>query len=341
MLRTSLGKEEESYGGGFDILVETSFGIQISDIPVQGLETVPLLTYGKEGGTCSNINAVFPPRLVGLPEEILEDNEFEVRAYKEGVEAGDVFGELEKFDEDRIPILVDENTLRWIYFGDVGTIFELEPLPGRKVKLEVVGILGPSVLTGTFVMSESALNEIYPSSSSRDLILVKGEVTDANIERIEEAYSDYGAEAIPVRDLARENLDYELSYLSLFRDFLIFGVLVAMAALVLFNHNRSVRFRKEMIIHRSLGVSRSRAITYILAENLAVLMISLSGSVFGALISIGLTAGMLDAGISWSGIVKGTAPVLMILILVSALSTFVSSWYSVIDYENQVPRGDA
>ncbi len=268
LLVSGLEKEKESYGGGFDMVLETSLGIKGSDITIQGLEIVPVLTYGKEGGTCSNINAVYPPRLVGLPEKILKENDFDLKAKKDGSSDEDIWNELGSNERIRIPILVDENTLMWIYFGNVGTIFELEPVPGKTIEVEVIGILGPSILTGTFVMSEEALNTLYPSSSSQDLILVKGEASKKNIQRLNDAFSDFGPEVRTVPDLARENLDYEMSYLSLFRDFLIFGVIVAMAALVMFNHNRTLRFRKEMVVHRSLGVAVSRARSYLLMEDL-------------------------------------------------------------------------
>ncbi len=341
LLVSGLEKEKDSYGGGFDMVLETSLGIQGSDINIPKMEIVPVLTYGKEGGTCSNINAVYPPRLVGLPEKVRKENDFDLKAKKDGSSNEDIWNELGSNERIRIPILVDENTLKWIYFGDVGSIFELEPVPGKVVELEVIGILGPSILTGTFVMSEEALKALYPSSSSLDLMLVKGEPSKENILKLNDAFSDYGPEVRTVSDLARENLDYEMSYLSLFRDFLIFGVMVAMAALVMFNHNRTLRFRKEMVVYRSLGVADSRARSYLLIEDLAVLLISITGAIIGAFISISITGSIISGSTAWGDIIKGSAPVLLLLMAVSVISSVISSRYSVRDYEHQVPRGDA
>lgn len=341
LLRSSLESEEEAYGGGFDILVETSFGTRPEDIDNLDLEAVSLLTYGKEGGTCSNINAVFPPRLVGMPERLRTSDGFELIDTKDDLDEEEIWEKLSEENSQTIPIVVDENTLRWIYFGDIGTIFELEPAPGRIVDLEVIGILGPSVLTGTFVMSEGNLKNLYPSASARDLILIKGDTTEENLLLIEEQLAGYGPEAASIEDLAEENLNYELSYLSLFRDFLVFGVLVAMGALVLFNHNRSLRFRKEMVVHRSLGVKKRKAGIYLMSENAVVLIIALMGAVSGSIISVALTGTLISDDPGLTEPLLGMVPVLIILILISGISSTASAWYSVKDYEDQVPRGIA
>jgi hypothetical protein len=341
LLRSSLDEEKEAYGGGFDILVETSFGTGPDDIENLDMEAVSLLTYGKEGGTCSNINAVYPPRLVGMPDRLMTDSGFELMDTKDDLDQQEIWNRLSLENTSTIPIVVDENTLRWIYFGDIGTVFELEPSPGKTVDLEVIGILGPSVLTGTFVMSEGNLKNLYPSASGRDLILVKGEPSEENLILIEEELAEFGPEATSVEELAEENLNYELSYLSLFRDFLIFGVLVAMGALVLFNHNRSLRFRKEMVVHRSLGVKKKRAGIYLLSENAVVLILALLGAISGSIISVSLTGTLISDDPALANTLIGMAPVLVILVLLSGVSSAASAWYSVKDYEDQVPRGDA
>jgi ABC-type lipoprotein release transport system permease subunit len=338
LLESGLENEKQSYGGGFDMVLETSSGIRDPVSNLEGMELVHLLTYGKEGGTCSNINAVFPPRLVGLPSSLLASNEFDL---KEPSGSDRIWNDLLETNGDTVPIIVDENTLRWIYFGDVGSIFEIEPEPGWTVRLEVMGILGPSVLTGTFVMSEENLKRLYPSASGYDLVLVKGETSDSNIGILEREFRDLGPEVVKVESLARENLDYELSYLSLFRDFLVLGVIIAMGALVMFNHNRSLRFSREMVVYRSLGVSRRRARSYLLFENMMVLMISLFGAVMGSALSIFLTWNNLGGDLDWFNITAGMLPVLLILIAISLISSLLSSSIATGDYEDQVPGADA
>ncbi len=251
------------------------------------------------------------------------------------------FQDLGSKEDDRIPIMVDENTLKWIYFGDVGTVFEIEPNPGTVVELVVIAILQPSILAGTFVMSEGFLKEIYPSPSSYDLFLIRGDTSDRNIQLIREHFDELGPEVRKVKDLAKENMEFELSYLGLFRDFLMFGALTSMAALVVFNHSRAVRFKNEMVIHRAIGVTKGRARSYILFENLMVLGLSLIASMIGAVITIAFSWKLFGDDIDILDLSSGILPILFILAFISVVSSMASAYWSVKGYDRQVPRYDA
>jgi len=344
ILERDLLSDIDSYGGGFDMLMETSRGLEGSgtDLVVAGdpdLLVEPLLTYGEEGGTCSNMNAVYPPRLLGIPEEMMEGTGFRL---KERMDTGGkglsiIRGSL----DGRIPIVVDENTLKWIYFKELGSVFEIEPSPGRTVELIVVGVLSPSVLSGSFVMSEENLRSLYPSSAGYDLFLVKGEASRENMKLLRDHFSELGPRISSMRDLALENLDAELSYMRLFRDFLLLGVSAGLAALVLFNHSRALRFRRQMVLLRAVGVTRSRARTYIFLENLYLMAVSIIASVIGCAATVYAAGRGVTDGVDWSGIVSSGAWLLLLIIGISAAASILSALYAVSGYDRMVPRGNA
>lgn len=345
ILEADITESSDSYGGGFDLIMETSTGIEGAGIDpdsLEGFSMVPVLSYGKEGGTCSNINAVYPPRLLGLPDRILEDPSFTLKAVDDSVADGsdNRFDKLESRIGGNIPIFVDENTLTWIYFGSIGTIFELEPNPGTLVKLQVVGILDPSVLTGTFVMKEKFLKEIYPSSTNYDLFLINGDTDDESITRLKDHFADLGPQVDIIEERAREELRYELSYLGLFRDYLLLGVVVALIAVAIFNHSRALRFRKEISILRSIGVDRKRAFRYIFTENSISLFIAYSGSILGALITLMLSVNFIADDVKLWNIISGPLVLMLFLLVLGMISTLASSYWATKDHDRMLPSTD-
>jgi hypothetical protein len=78
-----------SMGGGYDLLGETALGYteEPGDIRVNGLddlEVTAIKSVGEEGGTCSNMNARFPLRLLGVGADFRGYNEVEVRQSEGG-----------------------------------------------------------------------------------------------------------------------------------------------------------------------------------------------------------------------------------------------------------------
>lgn len=344
LLEGNISSNIGSYGGGFDIIMETELALDGSDVEpeLKGFDIHPLLTLGDEGGKCSNINAVYPPRLVGLSEETISICSFDVDSGGgDTVSVSYAFNRSNGSKDQRIPILVDENTLRWIYFGDIGTVFEIERGPGDVVEFEVIGILSPSVLSGTFVMIEDDLKRSFPASSGYDLFLINGETDDEDIDLLELHFSSLGPEVIRTEDLAMEDLEFELSYLGLFRDFILFGVFTSMVAMIVFDHTRTTRFRRETSILRSIGVTKDRAMSYILRENLLILMGTLLVSTVGSAITISLTSGLFTGTPQILFLFRSTVPIILVLSILSIVSSLISARWSVKDYEKMIPAYDA
>jgi len=295
MLEEDVNESFDSYGGGFDHVVETSIPFR-GELPGEdsGAEFIPLLSVGKEGGTCSNINAPFPPRLLGAPEGFGNISDFSlVRRDGRFDSDREAWNSLGNLLDDRVPILVDQNTLQWIYFGSLGSEYVLESESGDDIELVVIGILSPSVLTGTFVMSASVLKESFPSLSVPTYFLCRSDIERSGIVDI---FKDHGPVVSSVKELARENLDYELSYLYLFRDFLVFGLVVSMASAFIFTHTRAVRLREELATLRTMGVKRKRGAAYFVYENMAVFMISALGALVGSAASLLLFGPLIGGG---------------------------------------------
>ncbi|UCC93567.1 MAG: FtsX-like permease family protein, partial [Thermoplasmata archaeon] len=125
------GELQEEMTGGYDVVAETwvQVGGDLKDDPSapDGDWTVtPVKIVGHEGGTCSNLNARFPPRIMGMPPSFLEEVELGFRSSSVGGDRETWQYLSEETGKGRIPVVVDYNTLVWVYGGAQGDIYEVE-----------------------------------------------------------------------------------------------------------------------------------------------------------------------------------------------------------------------
>ncbi len=303
--------------GGYDIIGETAvpIGIDLND-PSQRLENNlndPILNnvsiteiklVGPPGGTCSNMNVRYPPRLLGVDSGFISDNSFRFIETRSGSKHHrDTWHQLEKRPENnngRIPIVVDYNTLVWIYNGGLGEIYEVESELGRKVKLEVIGVLENTVFGGTFLMWQDNLEELYPNSAEYRYVLfkfkpgVKSNSEDAAVE-LEQALYIYGLDAQAISELIRKNREYEQSFMVLFQAFLAFGLILGMIGLGVITTRTVLERKVEIGILRSLGFTRKMILKSFLIELSFIVLLALLMSFI-----IGLVSSYLAFG-SWTG----------------------------------------
>jgi len=321
LLENDVSSSYDEYGGGFTWVVETAVPFRGS-LDLQGLEVSVLLSIGEEGGTCSNINAPYPPRLLGVEEGFDLVSNFGLISHdgRFGSEKETWRGLNETMD-GKIPILVDQNTLQWIYMRSLGSEFKLNAEDGQELTLLVVGVLDPSVLTGTFVMSKTILKEEFPSLAKPTYFLVSGNGGDTERKEIADAFSDSFPKIQWVGDLANENLDYELSYLYLFRDFLVFGLIVSMASAAIFTHARALSLKREVSTLRAIGVTRKRSVQYFLTENMVVISIVTVGSIIGSVVSILIFGPVLGGG---TPSISTLVPAIIVVVTFMAVSIVFS-----------------
>ncbi|MCK5253017.1 MAG: ABC transporter permease, partial [Thermoplasmata archaeon] len=116
------GDLQEEMTGGYDVQAET--WVQVGgdlkddpDAPPGDWTVTPVKVVGHEGGTCSNLNARFPPRIMGMPPEFLEDVDLGFRSSTVGDDRETWLSLEEQTGKGRIPVAVDYNTLVWVYGG--------------------------------------------------------------------------------------------------------------------------------------------------------------------------------------------------------------------------------
>jgi ABC-type antimicrobial peptide transport system permease subunit len=294
--------------GGYDVLGETSIPIEIDldnrderlendiDEPIfEDITITEIKLVGPPGGTCSNMNVRYPPRLLGVGSEFIQKNSFVFMDSLSGEEDDrKIWHELDQSSDEndgKIPIVVDYNTLVWIYNGGLGDIFEVTAEDGTIVKLEVIGIIENTIFGGTFIMSESNIDILYPESAAYQYLLIKiDNDLDSTPEQValelEQNLDQYGLDAQAIRQLILENREYERSFMSLFQAFLGLGLILGIIGLGVVMARNVIERRFEIGLLRTIGFTKSMILkSFILELSFIALLASLIGIFVGILSS--------------------------------------------------------
>ncbi len=321
----------EEMSGGYDIIAQSTVAVDgdLKELEPDLFENVTvhqIKTVGQGGGTCSNMNARYPPRLIGLQDEML--NEIEVPMMMDGGKgsARDHWLALdEPLKNGNIPMIADTNTLVWIYGGTVGDVFEVTGDDGNTYKLEVIGIAGQSIFAGMFMMSVENIETIHPASATFDMFVFASEKDpEAFAIEIEKEFATYGMDARLTEDVVRDAVSFELSYMTLFNAYLGLGAVLGMAAVGVRTTRALIRRKRELAILRAVGYKKGAVTRLVFTEFFGLGMIGVMAGVFagvGALIgSLGnwdLEAGILAyPAISLALVVIGMGVVTAVSVIV-------------------------
>jgi len=312
---------------------------------VDGLKVTAVRSVGSEGGTCSNMNAKYPPRLLGVGEDFRSETAVKVRRSADGdaldrevweslyeggtsVGTGGASEAAAEFPDGPIPIAVDYNTLVWIYGGGLGTIFTITDEMGMERDLEVSAVLENSIFAGTFVMAREYLELLFPASAGYTVFLFTAK-TDAHeaAPLIERALADYGMDAAPIVDIIESNVQYERSFMDLFGLYLGFGLILGGAGLCISMDRAVTERRYEIGVKRSLGFTRGMVMSEVILE--AGILIG-AGIIMGTLVAYIaslLTFGMWGPGGAVLGIDLGSRGMyVLVLYLLGILAVLPAAW---------------
>jgi putative ABC transport system permease protein len=291
--------------GGYDILGESAIPIELNlsselermenniDAPIlNNVSITEIKVVGPPGGTCSNMNVRYPPRLLGVSSEFILENKFEfMESLKDDSDSIDIWRSLDKNPEEnsgRIPIVVDYNTLVWIYSGSLGEVYEIQVEDGSTVELEVIAVLENTIFGGTFIMSEENLDELFPKTATYQYILFKvqknGEATPEQVAiDLELALDQYGFDAQAIRQLILENREYERSFMSLFQAYLGLGLILGIIGLGVVMARNVQERRYEIGVLRTIGYTKKMLLKSFILE---LSFISILSSIIGLLAGV-------------------------------------------------------
>jgi hypothetical protein len=291
------GQLETEQTGGYDVLAETWVPVSGDlknepEAPPGDWTVTPVKVVGHQGGTCSNLNARFPPRVMGLPNEFIENVTVGFRSSDEGTDR-ETWRSLEELTPNgRVPVVVDYNTLVWIYGGELGEVYEVVGDMGRVHKFQVVRVIEPSIFGGSFLTGVDLVDQVYPDSASYTYFLFdSGSAGPGGLSKdLESSFERVGMDARPTEEVLQDSLGYELSFLKLFQAYLSLGLVVGALGLGALA-TREVRDRKREIgAMRALGWPKPKVWMTFLSEQVWFAGAGVIAGIIGAAVSIVATS---------------------------------------------------
>jgi ABC-type lipoprotein release transport system permease subunit len=304
----------ELAGGGYDMLGESSLPLNFdlnnassrrsygldSDI-LNTIDVTPMKSVGHEAGKCSNMNAIYPPRIYGIDNKFITENNFEFMRTKSGLSEEEVWEEFQNFEENQvtginvadkssrgtIPIIGDYETLIWLYGGDIGSIFEINDDYGTTHDLEVIAIINSPVFAGSFIMAETDFDTIFPISGQLKSFLITTTEPDKETakEQLQWELREFGMALITVDEMTEDSVGYVSAYMNLFQLYLYLGLTVGIAALGILSLKAISERHHEIGVLKAIGFRNRQIFSLFILENTYICTI---GIIVGAITGIAM-----------------------------------------------------
>lgn len=275
-----------------------------------------------EDASCLNLYKPRQPRMLGVPEAMIDRGGFVIKPWVKTTEAETanpwllLKRALPAADDGapQVPVLVDAATAGYsLHLARGGQqSLQVTNSAGQAVRLTVVGVLPGSIFQGDLLVSETALLEQFPEVAGyRFLLFDAPPDRAAELENLlERVLADYGLEAETAgRRLARF-LVVQNTYLSTFQSLGALGLLLGTLGLAAVQLRNVMERRSELALLRATGFRRRTLALLLVLENAAMLLLGLAGGVIAALVAVlpHLFSG--TAGLPWTFLLAALATVL-------------------------------
>jgi putative ABC transport system permease protein len=234
----------------------------------------------------------------------LEQNDIELQARAAGYpsdeavwEAVRVNGDLAVIDGSVVPGInyanVTEGRLTLDGFESGTTTFDpidielTNSASDATKRVRIIGIMSraPSeTFRGLWLNADSAI-EVFPTLAIRYYIrLVPGADPETEAERIEQALSENGVEAISIENQIAENQELNNAFFYLIQGFLALGLGVGLAALAVIALRTVVERRQQIGLMRAIGFSRTNVALTFLLESAFIAFLGIINGIWPALL---------------------------------------------------------
>ncbi len=306
--------EKDGGSGGFPLLAEADVPIfkdlnspemrsQIADKEETKklLDSVRFYPFRlKEGDDVSCLNLYKPqePRILGVPESIIQRGGFHFAGTRAKTEAEKdnpwllLDQKLKEKNGDKaeeiIPVFAEANTATWVLHKGLGDDIEVTDGRGQTVKLRIVGLLKDSFFQSELLMSDKNFRQLYPYREGFQYFLIETppDQTEKVQTVLEKGLSRYGLVVENSSKKLETYLAVENMYLSTFQALGGLGLLLGALGLAVVLLRSVWERRGELALFRALGFRRSALSWMVLAENAFLLLLGLLLGTATALLSV-------------------------------------------------------
>jgi len=264
--------------------------------------TYALRVAAGEDASCLNLYRPTQPRVLGLPESLIERGGFgwaDSGGAKENPWE-QLNTELGNDADGRpiVPVVLDMSTAVYsLHLSGVGSQLEIRDSADRPATLEAVGLLKNSVLQGNLLMSEANFVKLFPDVGGYRFFLIEPNKTATDIDPaaaarvFESTLADDGFDVVDARDKLAGFLAVQNTYLSTFQSLGALGLLLGTFGLAVVQLRSVLERRGELALMRAEGFRSSRLVEMVVLENGVMLL--------GGLV-VGLAAAAIALAPQWA-----------------------------------------
>jgi hypothetical protein len=261
-----------------------------SDIVSQHLDAwriYSLRVAAGEDASCLNLYQPTQPRILGVPESLINRGGFEWSATQSGF--GDKPWAALDLDLGRdtkgaaiVPAVLDASTAIYsLHLDGVGSQYTIHDGAGRQVTVQVVGLLANSVVQGKLLVSEKNFVRLFPDVGGYRYFLIerradkrRGALADGTRsvpQMLESALNEEGFDVVDAREQLAQYLAVQNTYLSTFQSLGALGLLLGTVGLAIVQLRSVLERRGELALMRAGGFRRRRLSWMVVTENFVLL----------------------------------------------------------------------
>ncbi len=252
-----------------------------------------------DDASCLNLYRPEQPRMLGVPDALVERGGFAWADYRAAPEPGDGPPNPWRLlrldlgvDDDgvpRVPVVLEKNTATYsLHLGGVGETLEIADGRGGKIRLQIVGLLGGSILQGDLLIHETAFLKYFPQQTGYRFFLLEVPTEHAIPVQaaLQSALADYGLVCEPAAERWAAFQAVQNTYLSTFQSLGGLGLLLGTFGLAAVQLRSVLERQRELALLRAIGFRRRSLALLVTLESALLLLAGLACGVLSALVAI-------------------------------------------------------
>jgi putative ABC transport system permease protein len=301
--------DRQSGGGGYALIVETLLPIAQDPNSRDGRETLnlfeldgvvfePFRLLPGDDASCLNLYEPRNPRILAPRDSFIAEGRFSFQGAlaSTDAEAANPWLLLRRTEADgAVPVIADANSMTYVLHRQLGD--DIVIMRGdREIRLRLVAALRDSIFQGELLMSQANFHALFPDQEGYQVLLAETAPERAAelATRIEDALSDFGADATGTAERLAQFHRVENTYLSTFQTLGGLGLLLGTVGLATVLLRNVLERRRELALLGAVGYRRSHFLAMVAAENTLLLA---GGLVAGAACAaLAITPAVMERG---------------------------------------------
>ncbi len=294
----------------------------------QGVSIYSFLLSPGEDISCLNIAHPSYPRVLGVPEAMLERGGFTLFTERKSAAPWQLLRSPATVGKREFPAaFCDADSAEWTLHSGLGQLYTMPVEGGRPATLCFRGVFGGSIFAGEILLGEDAFKSLFPSVAAPRYFLIAAPPgrAAAVADALRRNLGDYGVQVVSTRQVLNDFMRVQNTYLSTFLALGGLGVLLGSIGLIVALLRNALERRQEFALMLATGFSRADLAYLLMLENAGLLVCGLACGLISALLAVAPRVLAIDARVNWGQLTGMLLAILLIGLLGSLLAAVATT----------------